>query len=104
MFDLKILGVKLYIIRKVDGTIVKRIIKIIFKGIDLEKNFVIQLKVMKAIMKKFGGEKVVSIFGKYGKNYDMMFVRVKIKVAVKVKERKKKYNRKSSQKVRLGLF
>lgn len=104
MFDLKILGVKLYIIRKVDGTIVKRIIKIIFKGVDLEKNFVIQLKVMKAIMKKFGGEKVVLIFGKYGKNYDMMFVRVKIKVAVKVKERKKKYNRKSSQKVRLGLF
>lgn len=51
---------------------------------------------MKAIMKKFGGEKVVSIFGKYGKNYDMMFVRVKIKVAVKVKEKKKKYNRKSS--------
>lgn len=47
-------------------------------------------------MKKFGGEKVVLIFGKYGKNYDMMFVRVKIKVAVKVKERKKKYNRKSS--------
>lgn len=46
-------------------------------------------------MKKFGGEKVVLIFGKYGKNYDMMFVRVKIKVAVKVKE-KKKYNRKSS--------
>lgn len=41
MIDLKILGVKLYIIRKVDGTIVKRIIKIIFKGVDLEKNFVI---------------------------------------------------------------
>lgn len=103
MPDLKTLGVKPYIIRKADGTIVKRIIKTTPKGVDLEKNFAIQPKVMKAIMKKLGGEKAVPILGKHGKNYDMMSVRVKTKAAVKAKEKKKKHNRKSPQKVRLGL-
>lgn len=102
MPDLKTLGVKPYIIRKADGTIVKRIIKTTPKGVDMEKNFAIQPKVMKAIMKKLGGEKAVPILGKHGKNYDMMSVRVKTKAAVKAKE-KKKHNRKSPQKVRLGL-
>lgn len=103
MPDLKSLGVKPYIIRKPDGTIVKRIIKTTPKGVDLEKNFAIQPKVMKAIMKKLGGEKAVPILGKHGKNYDMLSVRVKTKAAVKAKEKKKKHNRKSPQKVRLGL-
>lgn len=103
MPDLKTLGVKPYIIRKADGTIVKRIIKTTPKGVDMEKNFAIQPKVMKAIMKKLGGEKAVPILGKHGKNYDMMSVRVKTKAAVKAKEKKKKHNRKSPQKVRLGL-
>ncbi|XP_061183956.1 histone-lysine N-methyltransferase 2A-like [Saccostrea echinata] len=92
---------KPYIVRKADGTIVKKIIKTAPKD-DQEKNFAIQPKVMKAIMKKLGGDKSLPILGKHGKGYEMLSVRVKSKAAVKVKEKRKRL-RKSPQKVRLGL-
>ncbi|XP_056010328.1 uncharacterized protein LOC130051760 isoform X2 [Ostrea edulis] len=89
---------KPYIVRKPDGTVVKRVIKSASKY-EQEKNFAIQPKVMRAIMKKLGGDKPVPILGKH---YEMLSVRVKSKAAVKVKE-KRKQHRKSPQKVRLGL-
>lgn len=92
------------IIRKSDGAVLKKLVKTTSsKASDQEKNFAIQPKVMKAIMKKLGADKSVPILSrKHGKDYDMLSVRVKSKAAMKGKV-KKKHHRKSPQKVRLGL-
>ena len=92
------------IIRKADGAVLKKLVKTSSsKASDQEKNFAIQPKVMKAIMKKLGADKSVPILNrKHGKDYDMLSVRVKSKAAMKGKV-KKKHHRKSPQKVRLGL-